>query len=260
MCCCFSPASTTLKKNENPVFITLVHQHLKKKQQQQNQNNLTLLVLTEFFFFCLPARTGSGNSIAKHHILMMRRATPSSVQLFFSPLCEIFCAQLLNNTWKHMKWKKNSSKISSDLAFQKNQTKQKLASVVMIIYYKMKWYIQKKIMSLILVTKFHVCALQKASTPRPAPALLNATIFLFIYIISSLCLKQRKKMEQISEKNKTSPSNRERKKKKVDVNEKKTEDTSSRHRLFSIYWAWKYDIKNFSNPRALLAPLAARWR
>lgn len=49
----------------------------------------------------------------------------------------------------------------------------------------------------------------KASPPPSCP--LNATIFLFnIYIISSLCLKQRKKMEQISEK-KTSPSNREKK-------------------------------------------------
>ena len=52
----------------------------------------------------------------------------------------------------------------------------------------------------------------KASAPPPCP--LNTTIFLFIYIISSLCLKQRKKMEQISEKNKTSPSNREKKEKK----------------------------------------------
>jgi len=63
-----------------------------------------------------------------------------------------------------------------------------------------------------LVTKFHVCALQKPLPPPPCP--LNTTIFLFIYIISSLCLKQRKKMEQISEKNKTFPSNREKKKKK----------------------------------------------
>jgi len=102
MCCCFSPASATLKKKKSSIYHPS-SSTFKKKQQQQNQNNLTLLVLTEFFFLCLPARTGSGNSIAKHHILMMQRATPSGVQLFFSPLCEIFCAQLLNNTWKHMK-------------------------------------------------------------------------------------------------------------------------------------------------------------
>jgi len=59
----------------------------------------------------------------------------------------------------------------------------------------------------------------KASPPPSCP--LNTTIFLFIYIISSLCLKQRKKMEQISKKQKTSPSNRKKKKKKVDVKEKK---------------------------------------
>ena len=52
------------------------------------------------------------------------------------------------------------------------------------------------------------------SPKAPPPCPLNTTIFLFIYIISSLCLKQRKKMEQISEK-KTSPSNREKKKKKL---------------------------------------------
>jgi len=95
-----------------------------------------------------------------------------------------------------------------------------------------------------LVTKFHVCALQKPLPPPPCP--LTTTIFLFIYIISSLCLKQRKKMEQISEKNKTSRSNREKKKKKVDVNEKKklrirVVGTAS----FLSYWAWKYDIKKF---------------
>lgn len=115
----------------------------------------------------------------------------------------------------------------------------------------MKWYMQKKSCHF-LVTKFHVCALQKPLPPPPCP--LNTTIFLFIYIISSLCLKQRKKMEQISEKNKTSRSNREKKKKKVDVNEKKTEDTSSRHRLFSIYWAWKYDIKIFRILELCLPP------
>lgn len=37
--------------------------------------------------------------------------------------------------------------------------------------------------------------LSKSLSPAPGP--LNTTIFLFIYIISSLCLKQRKKMEQI---------------------------------------------------------------
>jgi len=94
------------------------------------------------------------------------------------------------------------------------------------------------------------------SPPPPCP--LNTTIFLFIYIISSLCLKQRKKMEQISEK-KTSPSNREKKKKKVDVKEKKTEDTSSRHRLFSIYWAWKYDIKNFRILELCLPLITELW-
>jgi len=83
MCCCFSPASTTLKKR-NPVFITLVHQHLKKNSNNKIEIILTLLVLTDFFFLCLPARTGSGYSIAKHHILMMRRATPYGVQLFFT--------------------------------------------------------------------------------------------------------------------------------------------------------------------------------
>jgi hypothetical protein len=38
------------------------------------------------------------------------------------------------------------------------------------------------------------------SPKAPPPCPLNTTIFLFIYIISSLCLKQRKKMEHISEK------------------------------------------------------------
>ena len=57
----------------------------------------------------------------------------------------------------------------------------------------------------------------KASPPPSCP--LNATIFLFIYIISSLCLKQRKKMEQISEKKKLQQGKKERK--KVDVKEKK---------------------------------------
>jgi len=108
----------------------------------------------------------------------------------------------------------------------------------------------KKIMSF-FSDKIPCLCSPKASAPPPCP--LNTTIFLFIYIISSLCLKQRKKMEQISEK-KTSPSNREKKKKKVDVNEKKTEDTSSRHRLFSIYWAWKYDIKNFRILELCLPP------
>ena len=51
----------------------------------------------------------------------------------------------------------------------------------------------------------------KASAPPPCP--LNTTIFLFIYIISSLCLKQRKKMEQISEKKLPHPTGKKRKKK-----------------------------------------------
>ena len=60
----------------------------------------------------------------------------------------------------------------------------------------------------------------KASPPPSCP--LNATIFLFIYIISSLCLKQRKKMEQISEKKKNFPIQQGKKeRKKVDVKEKK---------------------------------------
>ena len=80
-------------------------------------------------------------------------------------------------------------------------------------------YAKKNIMSF-FSDKIPCLCSPKSLSPRP-PALLNTTSFLFIYIISSLCLKQRKKMEQISEKNKTSPSNREKKKKKVDVNEKK---------------------------------------
>lgn len=90
----------------------------------------------------------------------------------------------------------------------------------------------------------------KASPPPPCP--LNTTIFLFIYIISSLCLKQRKKMEQISEKNLPHPTGK--KEKKSWCKRKKTDDTSSRHRLFSIYWAWKYDIKNFRILELCLPP------
>jgi len=55
----------------------------------------------------------------------------------------------------------------------------------------------KKIMSF-FSDKIPCLCSPKASAPPPCP--LNTTIFLFIYIISSLCLKQRKKMEQISEK------------------------------------------------------------
>lgn len=58
------------------------------------------------------------------------------------------------------------------------------------------------------------------SPKAPPPCPLNTTIFLFIYIISSLCLKQRKKMEQISEK-KNFPIQQGKKEKKVDVKEKK---------------------------------------
>jgi len=92
----------------------------------------------------------------------------------------------------------------------KKQTKQKLASVVIIIYYK--WNdICKKIMSF-FSDKIPCLCSPKASPPPSCP--LNATIFLFIYIISSLCLKQRKKMEQISEKKKNPhPTGKKRKKK-----------------------------------------------
>ena len=169
MCCCFSPASTTLKsKKKSSIY------HPSSSTFKKNSNNKIKIIWLclfwqNFFFFCLPARTGSGNSIAKHHILMMRRATPSGVQLFFSPLCEIFCAQLLNNTWKHMKWKKKiAARFHLIWPSKKNQTKQKLASVVIVIYYK--WNdICKKNHCHFLVTKFHVCALQKP-LPRP-PAL-----------------------------------------------------------------------------------------
>lgn len=126
MCCCFSPASTTLKSKKKSSIYHPSSSTFKKKQQQQNQNNLTLLVLTEFFFL-LPA--------CSYRKRKLYRKTSHSYDAesnalwcpaFFSPLCEIFCAQLLNNTWKHMKWKKkNSSKISSDLAFQKKSNKTK---------------------------------------------------------------------------------------------------------------------------------------
>ena len=134
MCCCFSPASTTLKKR-NPVFITLVHQHLKKN----SNNKIKIIWLCLFWqnFFSLPA--------CSHRKRKLYRKTSHSYDAesnalwcpaFFSPLCEIFCAQLLNNTWKHTKWKKKIAARFHLIWPSKNQTKQKLASVVIIIYYK----------------------------------------------------------------------------------------------------------------------------
>lgn len=162
-----------------------------------------MLVLAIFFFACLLAPEAELYRKTSHSY--DAESSPSGVQLFFSPLSEIFCAQLLNNTWKHMKWKKIAARFHL-IWPSKKQTKQKLASVVIIIYYK--WNdICKKIMSF-FSDKIPCLCSPKASPPPPCP--LNTTIFLFIYIISSLCLKQRKKMEQISEK-KTSPSNREKK-------------------------------------------------
>ena len=65
-------------------------------------------------------------------------------------------------------------------------------------------------------------------------------------------------MEQISEK-KNFPIQQGKKEKKSWCKWKKTEDTSSRHRLFSIYWAWKYDIKNFRILELCLPLITELW-
>jgi len=77
--------------------------------------------------------------------------------------------------------------------------------------------------------------LSKSLSPAPLPSKYYHFFSLSTLLVVCALSKERK-WNKFQKKNKSSPSNREKKKKKkVDVNEKKTEDTSSRHRLFSIY-------------------------
>ena len=93
------------KSKENPVFITLVHQHLKKNSNNKIKIIWLCLFWQNFFFFaCLLVPEAELYRKTSHSYDAESNALWCPA--FFSPLCEIFCAQLLNNTWKHMKWKK----------------------------------------------------------------------------------------------------------------------------------------------------------